>query len=79
MDTKTKKRRVGAPTRRAPSQTAKTKTAGTGNAAVRRSTPRRRRPAADVVYVPPKPFNRNRFLLHMATVLAVVLVVVLLV
>ena len=73
MDTKTKKRRVGAPTRRAPSQTAKAKTAGTGNAAVRRSTPRRRRPAADVVYVPPKPFNRNRLLLSLAITLAVVL------
>ena len=73
MDTKTKKRRVGAPARRAPSQTAKTKTAGTGNAAVRRSTSRRRRPAADVVYVPPKPFNRNRLLLSLAITLAVVL------
>ena len=30
-----------------------------------------------VQYTPAKPFNRNRFLLHMATVLAVVLAVVL--
>lgn len=32
-----------------------------------------RRPAPDVVYTPPKPFNRNRLLLQLATVVAVVL------
>ena len=32
---------------------------------------------ADVVYTPPKPFKRGRFLLHLATVAAVVLAVVL--
>lgn len=31
----------------------------------------------DVVYTPPKPFNRGRFLLHLATVVAVVLALVL--
>ena len=32
---------------------------------------------SDVVYTPPKPFKRGRFLLHLATVLAVVLAIVL--
>ncbi len=32
---------------------------------------------ADIVYTPPKPFNRRRFLLHLVTVLAVVLAVIL--
>ena len=46
---------------------------------------RRRRPApkpaksadSQIVYTQPKPFNRNRFLLHLATVVAVVLALVL--
>ena len=32
---------------------------------------------SDVVYTPPKPFKRGRFLLHLATVAAVVLAIVL--
>ena len=32
-----------------------------------------KRTASDVVFMPPKPFNRNRFLLHLATVAAVVI------
>ena len=41
----------------------------------RRARPNRTRQKAqsDVVYTQPKPFNRNRFLLHMITVVAVVL------
>lgn len=35
-----------------------------------------RKPQDDVVYTQPKPFNRNRFLLHLATVVAVVLALV---
>lgn len=70
MDTKEKK-----PQRRtAPS--------GNKGTAVKR---RPRKPAAQagrpadsqIVYTQPKPFNRNRFLLHLATVVAVVLAVVL--
>ena len=46
--------------------------------------PAKRRPAkterklkdSDVIYTPPKPFRRGRFLLHMATITAVVLAVV---
>lgn len=46
----------------------------------RRSAPRtQRKPKAspDVVYLPPKPFSRNRLLLRLATVVAVVLALVL--
>ena len=71
MDIKTKKRRLGAPKKRAVSRPSKVQ--ATGNAAVRRSAPKRRRASADVVYVPPKPFNRNRLLLSLAITLAVVL------
>lgn len=38
-----------------------------------RSRRRTSRPAADVMYTQPGPFNRNRFLLHLASVVAVVL------
>lgn len=78
MDTKTKKRRVAAPKKRtalkaASPKAAPRKTAGTGSTAARRSSQRRRKPTPDVVYVPPKPFNRNRLLLSLAITLAVVL------
>lgn len=44
------------------------------------SAPRRRRKRSEaqtpeIIYTPPKPFSRNRFLLHLATVVAVVLAV----
>lgn len=39
----------------------------------RRTSRTRQKPQSDVVYTQPKPFNRNRFLLHMITVVAVVL------
>jgi cell division septal protein FtsQ len=35
-----------------------------------------KKPAQEVVYLPPKPFNRNRLLLHLATVAAVVIALV---
>ena len=42
--------------------------------AARRSAPRKRmRIGADVVYTQPGPFNRNRFLLHLVSIIAVVL------
>lgn len=45
----------------------------------RRTTPKRERSDAlqDVVFLPPQPFRRNRFLLRLATIAAVVLAVVL--
>lgn len=78
MDTKTKKRKVSAPKKRSAPKTEKTKTAKPKPAVkeVRppRSLPtRRKKPGPEVVYVPPKPFNRNRLLLSLAITLAVVL------
>ena len=50
-------------------------------AATRRSTQNQKKQAVkttpDVVYLPPKPFSRNRLILHLATVAAVVLALVL--
>lgn len=37
---------------------------------------RQQRPTPDVVYTPPKPFSRNRMLLHLATIVAVVIAVI---
>lgn len=39
----------------------------------RRTSPRRKDPDAEIVYTPPVPFNRGRFVLRLATVVAVVL------
>ena len=72
MDTKTKKRKVGAPKKRTAPTTEKPRAASTGNPTARRSTSRRKR-GPEVVYIPPKPFNRNRLLLSLAITLAVVL------
>ena len=49
------------------------------NEKVRRSNKKQeaKKPAQDVVYLPPKPFNRNRLLLHLATVAAVVIALLL--
>lgn len=49
----------------------------TGKSTRRQSARPSKQPEMQVQYTPAKPFNRNRFLLHMATVLAVVLAVVL--
>lgn len=77
MDTKQKKRRT------APA--GRTRTTNTAAPAKRkkpqtqtrqRSTQPERRPTPDVVYTPAKPFNRNRLLLRLATVVAVVLALV---
>lgn len=73
MDTKDRKRQAVAPPRGgrkpASAQTADRKTA---------QPARRRKPAeAGIVYTQPKPFNRNRFLLRLATVVAVVLAMLL--
>ena len=73
MDTKTKKRQVSAPKKRSAPKTESRKTAGTGSVAARRAGQKRRKPTADVVYIPAKPFNRNRLLLSLAITLAVVL------
>lgn len=71
MDTKTRKRQVSAPKKRTAPRTEKTK--ASGSTAARRSSQRRKKPTPDVVYVPAKPFNRNRLLLSLAITFAVVL------
>ena len=72
MDTKQKRR----PPARKPA--AKT-TARPAATATKRRAPKKEEPkiSADVVYLPPKPFNRSRLALHLVTVIAVVLAVVL--
>lgn len=64
MNTKEMKRR--APARR-----------GSGTGGPRREAASQKEPLQDVVFLPPQPFRRNRFLLRLATVAAVVLAVVL--
>ena len=63
MNTKEKRRRPQAVSGKAPS----------GKRPVRKE---RKLRDSDVIYTPPKPFKRGRFLLHMATVVAVVLAMV---
>ena len=77
MDTKQKKRRT-APT--GQSRTTKAQAAARSRKPQAQTRQRRtqpeRRPTPDVVYTPAKPFNRNRLLLRLATVAAVVLALV---
>ena len=73
MDTKTKKRRTADTTKRRATRPVSRKTADTGKAPVRQTVTRRKKPTPDVVYIPAKPFNRNRLLLSLAITLAVVL------
>ncbi len=61
----TKEREQRPPAKKAPVQNRK------------RAKQETQRPLQDVVYMPPKPFVRNRLLLHLATVAAVVLALVL--
>lgn len=77
MDTKEKQGQTPSVRRRTPPQTP---TAGrpirsrTASPREEKETPR---PLQDVVYTPPKPFMRNRLLLRLATVFAIVLALVL--
>ena len=73
MDTKTKKRKVSAPKKRTAPKAEQPRSAGTGSRTSRSLPTRRRKTGPEVVYVPPKPFNRNRLLLSLAITLAVVL------
>lgn len=73
MDTKTKKRKVSAPKKRTAPEAEQPRSAGTGSRTSRSLPTRRRKTGPEVVYVPPKPFNRNRLLLSLAITLAVVL------
>lgn len=72
-DQRRKKRRVpGASVKKAPPKAPHVKPRKHAPAA-----PEPMRTAPEVVYLPPKPFHRNRFLLHLATVVAVVLALML--
>ena len=68
MDTKTKKRQVRGPRKTSAPKAESRKAAGTGQ-----RVQRKKKPTPDVVYIPAKPFNRNRLLLSLAITLAVVL------
>ncbi len=70
MDTKQKKR----PPAKKPAPKAAAKPAATKRRAPKKEEPKI---SADVVYLPPKPFNRSRLALHLVTVIAVVLAIVL--
>ena len=73
METKQKKRPANGTRKAAPAKNAaagKRRTAAKQPAEAPKTGP-------DVVYLPPKPFSRNRLVLHLATVAAVVLAVVL--
>lgn len=50
---------------------------GSGNGGRRREAASHQEPLQDVVFLPPQPFHRSRFLLRIATVAAIVLAVVL--
>ncbi len=73
MDTKDRKRQVAVPPRSGR------KPASPQSADRRKAQSARKRKPVDtgIVYTQPKPFNRNRFLLRLATVVAVVLAMVL--
>ena len=76
MSTKEKERRP-ATTRRSV-ETARARTRRPGSA-VRSSAKKQdtKKVSPDVVYLPPKPFNRNRLILRLATVVAVVIALIL--
>lgn len=74
MDTKEKTGRVPVAPRRKPPQASSTNKATAPRRKIVKEEPR---PLQDVVYIPPKPFMRNRLLLRLATVAAIVLALVL--
>lgn len=82
MDTKERKAPANRSRRPAPQtrRTSGTATRTTKRSPVKKTTRARRpvakAPSADVVYTQPEPFNKYRFLLYLATVVAVVLAIV---
>ena len=67
----TKERRQPAEKRRPPTKSGRKPAANKAPARKRRSSVKK--PSAEVVYTQPGPFSRNRFLLHLLSVIAVVL------
>lgn len=76
MDTKEKTGRTPTAQRRKSTQTSADRRPKTAQSQ-RRTEKEAPRPLQDVVYMPPKPFMRNRLLLRLATVAAIVLALVL--
>ena len=76
MDTKEKAGRVSTAPRRKPPQASVDRRQKTAQSQ-RRAEKEAKRPLEDVVYMPPKPFMRNRLLLRLASVAAIVLALVL--
>lgn len=74
MSTKEKERKPAGNPRRPAAAGTRRRPAGT-TAKQKPQEPAKTSP--DVVYLPPKPFNRNRMLLHLATVVAVVIALIL--
>lgn len=80
MDTKQRKkpRPAGAKSRPAPAAGNRKVPAEKTEARARTARkPENPKPSADVVYLAPKPFSRNRLILHLATLVAVVIALVL--
>jgi cell division protein FtsQ len=74
MSTKEKERKPVKKVRKPAAAGTRRKASGTATA---KKPPEPARTSPDVVYLPPKPFNRGRLLLHLATVVAVVVALVL--
>lgn len=72
------KKKTAAPARKRTAQSSADAAAARRKSRQRRQSrteqmPRQKEPLPEVVYLPPKQFNRNRFLLHLVTLVAVVL------
>ena len=74
MSTKEKERKPVKKVRKPAAAGTRRRASGTATA---KKPPEQARTSPDVVYLPPKPFNRGRLLLHLATVVAVVVALVL--
>ena len=74
MSTKEKERKPVRKVRKPAAAGTRRRASGTATA---KKPPEQARTSPDVVYLPPKPFNRGRLLLHLATVVAVVVALVL--
>ncbi len=78
-DNRRRKMRTAPPAQRKerPEQSMQRKKAPTRRTAAPKKQENSARISPDVVYVPPKPFNRNRLILHLATIAAVVAALIL--
>lgn len=80
MDTKQRKNphaAMGKSRQTASSGSPRKRTTGSRPVSAKKPTQETPKPSADVVYLAPKPFSRNRLILHLATLAAVVIALVL--